>query len=121
MNTTDITTAQARIAQLSTLLHTYNHNYYQLSAPTVSDYEFDTLLNELIQLEQQFPQLQLPTSPTQRVGGSITKTFNTIKHEYPMLSLSNTYAIEDLIAFDERIKKGLLTDEYEYVCELKYD
>lgn len=121
MNTIDITTSQARIAELSTLLHNHNHNYYQLSTPTVSDYEFDTLLQELIQLEQQFPQLQLPTSPTQRVGGSITKTFNTVKHEYPMLSLSNTYSIDDLLAFDERVKKGLLTDEYEYVCELKYD
>ncbi|MBC7412245.1 MAG: NAD-dependent DNA ligase LigA [Bacteroidia bacterium] len=126
MNSIYITAAQARIAELSTLLEIHNYNYYQLSGSTISvvpisDYAFDTLLNELIQLEQQYPQLQLPTSPTQRVGGSITKSFNTVKHQYPMLSLSNTYTIEDLLAFDERIKKGLLTDEYEYVCELKYD
>ncbi len=121
MNTTFNPIAQARIQALSTLLHQHNHTYYQLSASTITDYEFDALLHELITLEEQYPQYKLPSSPTQRVGGSITKAFNTVVHQHPMLSLSNTYSEEDLLAFDERVKKGLLTADYEYVCELKYD
>jgi DNA ligase (NAD+) len=118
---TNNTAIQERIKTLATLIHTHNYSYYQASAPTISDYDFDALLNELITLEIQYPQYQLPTSPTLRVGGSITKNFATIKHEYPMLSLSNTYSVDDLLAFDERVKKGLLTDACEYICELKYD
>ena len=86
--------AKAKIAELSSIIENHNYNYYVLANPTISDYDFDMLLNELIALEQQFPELILPDSPTQRVGGDITKEFQTVKHRYPMLSLSNSYNIE---------------------------
>lgn len=98
----------------------HNYNYYTLSQPTISDLEFDRLLQQLINLEMQFPHLQIPNSPTLKVGGSITKDFETVKHKYPMLSLGNTYNEEDLREFDDRIKKAI-GDNFEYVCELKFD
>ncbi len=88
--------AKAKIAELSSIIENHNYNYYVLANPTISDYDFDMLLNELIALEQQFPELILPDSPTQRVGGDITKEFQTVKHRYPMLSLSNSYNIEEV-------------------------
>ncbi len=109
-----------KIQELSNQLEEYNYNYYVLSSPTISDFEFDKLLEELIALETQHPEYLSPNSPSQRVGGQITKDFKTVKHKYPMLSLGNTYNEEDLNAFDERIRKAGL-NEYEYVCELKYD
>ncbi len=109
-----------KIQELSNQLEEYNYNYYVLSSPTISDFEFDKLLEELIALETQYPEYLSPNSPSQRVGGQITKDFKTVKHNYPMLSLGNTYNEEDLNAFDERIRKAGL-NEYEYVCELKYD
>lgn len=114
--------AQGKITELSEKLHYYNHKYYQEHISEVSDFEFDKMLQELIDLENQFPELKLPTSPSQRVGGTISKDFPTVKHRYPMLSLANTYSEEDLQDFDQRIKK-LLGDEkdVEYLCELKFD
>ena len=109
-----------RIEQLTESLNQHNYNYYVLDTPTISDFEFDTLLQELILLEKAHPDYVLPGSPTQRVGGEITKVFQTVVHRYPMLSLGNTYSFEDLEDFDERIKK-LLTRDFSYVCELKYD
>lgn len=109
-----------RIQQLSEELNTHNYNYYVLSNPSISDYDFDQLLNELIDLEKQFPDLINPNSPTQRVGGAITKSFKTVQHKYPMLSLGNTYSEEELLEFDARTRKAL-GDEVEYVCELKFD
>jgi len=109
-----------RIQELSKKIEEHNYNYYVLSNPTISDYEFDMMLEELIKLEKQHPEFLSPDSPSQRVGGQITKTFKNVKHKYPMLSLGNTYSEQDLRDFDERIKKAGLTD-YEYVCELKYD
>jgi DNA ligase (NAD+) len=109
-----------KIATLSQQLEEHNYNYYVLSNPTISDYEFDKMLQELIQLEKEYPQYLTSESPSQRVGGQITKQFKTVKHKYPMLSLGNTYSETEIIEFDERVKK-IVKGEYEYVCELKYD
>ncbi len=116
----NIEAAKVRIAELSEELHKHNHLYYQLSAPIISDRAFDVLLEELIALEKEFPELIKEDSPSQRVGGSITKNFKTVEHKYPMLSLGNTYSEQDLIDFDQRIKKTI-GDQFEYVCELKFD
>jgi DNA ligase (NAD+) len=112
--------ARKRIQELSETIQEHNHSYYVLSRPTISDYEFDMLLEELIRLEKQFPDLQDPSSPSQRVGGTISKEFPSVKHQYPMLSLGNTYSEEELLEFDARIRK-LIDRPYSYVCELKYD
>ena len=112
--------AKAKIAELSNIIENHNYNYYILANPTISDYDFDMLLNELIALEQKFPDLILPDSPTQRVGGDITKEFQTVKHRYPMLSLSNSYNIEEVKDFITRIKKTI-EEDVEFVCELKFD
>lgn len=112
--------ARARIEQLSTELHEHNHRYYVLSAPTISDYEFDQLLEELQRLEKEFPQFRSPQSPTQRVGGDITNKFEKIAHKRPMLSLTNTYSKEEVVDWGNRIKKTL-EGEVQYTCELKYD
>lgn len=116
----DKATAQKKIIELSKELHEHNYNYYVLSEPTISDFQFDTLLKELQGLEEQFPDLASDDSPTKRVGGEVTKEFQTVKHQYRMLSLGNSYNKTDLEEFDARVKK-LLEEEVEYVCELKYD
>lgn len=112
--------ANKRITELSASLKQHNYNYYTLSQPSISDFEFDHQLKELEQLEQAFPEFALPNSPTQVVGGDITKNFSLVKHTYPMLSLGNTYSEEDVVEFDGRIKK-LIGNQFEYVCELKFD
>lgn len=112
--------AKTKIAELSNIIESHNYNYYILAQPTISDFDFDMLMNELIELEQQFPDLILPDSPTQRVGGDITKEFQTVKHRYPMLSLSNSYNIEEVKDFISRIKKSI-EEDVEFVCELKFD
>ncbi|WP_425637634.1 NAD-dependent DNA ligase LigA [Algoriphagus yeomjeoni] len=113
--------AEKRIAQLSQEINHHNNLYYQESNPEISDYEFDKLLEELIALETSFPDLLDPDSPSQRVGGAITKEFQTVEHSTKMLSLGNTYSVEELIAFDERVVKGLGHPEFEYFCEMKFD
>ena len=113
--------AAARITQLSDQIDHYNQLYYQESKSEISDYEFDQLLEELIRLETEFPELLNPDSPSQRIGGAITKEFKTVAHESRMLSLGNTYSKEELIAFDERVAKGLGHTNYEYFCEMKFD
>lgn len=115
------TEAELRITQLTDQINHHNSLYYQESNPEISDYEFDQLLEELISLEDQFPDLLKSDSPSQRVGGTITKDFNTVEHSTKMLSLGNTYTIEELIAFDERVEKGLGRTDYEYFCEMKFD
>ncbi len=113
-------TVAAQIAQLSKELEKHNHQYYILNSPSISDYEFDQLMKELEDLEAKHPDLALPYSPTKRVGGDLTKSFNTVNHDYPMLSLSNSYSKEEIVEFIERIQKqteGSVT----FVCELKYD
>ncbi|MDR0438344.1 MAG: NAD-dependent DNA ligase LigA [Bacteroidales bacterium] len=113
-------TPKQRIEDLTERLNQHNYNYYVLDKPTISDFEFDTLLQELTLLEKAYPDYVLPNSPTLRVGGEITKNFQTVEHRYPMLSLGNTYSFTDLEDFDERIKK-LVTRDFSYICELKYD
>lgn len=113
--------AEARIKSLTTKINHHNHLYYQESKTEISDFEFDQLLNELIKLETEFPELLQSDSPSQRVGGTITKEFETVAHSTRMLSLGNTYNVEELKAFDERVEKGLGSTDYEYFCELKFD
>jgi len=113
--------AQKKIEALRKELDDHNYKYYVLAEPSISDFEFDKKLEELIALEKEHPEFFSAESPSQRVGGTITKEFKTVKHRYPMLSLGNTYSDEELVDFHERVKKGLGTDEVEYVCELKYD
>lgn len=111
---------QQHIERLRDELNTHNHNYYVLSQPTISDFEFDQKLRELSDLENAHPEYADPNSPTQRVGSDITKTFKQVAHRYPMLSLANTYSKEEVTDFYNRVKKDLNTD-FEIVCELKYD
>jgi DNA ligase (NAD+) len=113
--------AKKEIEQLVEKINYHNDLYYQESRTQISDMEFDRLLEKLVALENQFPQFKSATSPTQRVGGTITKAFATVYHKYPMLSLSNTYSQEELEDFDARVAKGLEGDSYEYFCELKFD
>jgi len=110
-----------RIRLLVKELNTHNYNYYVLDSPTISDYEFDQRLQELMDLEKQYPDFIFPDSPTLRVGGEITKQFPNAKHSFPMLSLGNTYNKSELEAFDSRIKTALNVKEVDYTCELKFD
>ena len=112
--------ARKRIAELSETIDSHNYKYYVLAQPSISDYDFDMLMNELIALEKEFPELALPTSPTQRVGGDITKEFPLVKHRYPMLSLANSYNRDEIIEFIQRIEKTI-EEPVEFVCELKFD
>ena len=130
--------AKHKIHQLSAEIEQHNYNYYVLDKPTISDFDFDILLEQLISLEKQFPEFLSPNSPSQRVGGTITKNFKSVKHQYAMLSLSNSYNQEDLLDFDRRVREGLgiaptgsvtnlfdtsteLSNQIDYVCELKFD
>lgn len=113
-------TPQERILQLRKQLHEHNHNYYVLSAPTISDFEFDALLRELQELEDAHPEMFDPSSPTQRVGSDIAKGFKQVAHKYPMLSLGNTYSKNEVADFYERVKRAL-NEEFEICCELKFD
>lgn len=109
-----------RIVELRSILEDHNHRYYVLSQPVISDQEFDMLLKELEKLEAENPEFFDPNSPTQRVGSDLNKEFEQIRHQYAMLSLSNSYSEEELRDFDQKIRKQ--TDQaFEYVCELKYD
>jgi len=112
--------AKRRIKQLTEELREHNYSYYILSSPSISDYEFDKLMDELIGLENKYPEFASLDSPTQRVGGQITKEFESVVHKYPMQSLSNTYSEGDVMDFDKRVKK-IITEQLEYVCELKFD
>lgn len=115
------TEAKKQIQYLTDQINHHNDLYYQKNKAEISDFEFDQLLEKLTQLEKEFPELKLPDSPTQRVGGAITKEFPSVVHEYPMLSLGNTYSPEELKDFDGRVAKGLDGEPYEYFCELKFD
>jgi len=112
--------AKQQIESLSSELKQHNYNYYVLAMPTISDFDFDKKLEELAALEKQFPEFADPDSPTQKVGGYITKEFVTVRHRWPMLSLGNTYNEQELLDFDQRIRKAI-GDNFEYVCELKFD
>jgi DNA ligase (NAD+) len=111
-----------RIKKLREKINFHNHQYYVLSESTISDFEFDMLLKELIELETKYPEYITKESPTQRVGSDLTKDIKSIQHKTPMLSLSNTYSEDELYDFDKRVKNGLNENsEINYVVELKID
>ena len=113
--------AKREIEKLTEKVHYHNYLYYQKNKTEITDFEFDQLLEKLLALEREYPQFRDLNSPTQRVGGTITKEFPTVHHKYPMLSLGNTYSDAELEEFDRRVGKGLDGDAYEYFCELKFD
>ncbi len=112
--------AKKHVSILREKLDLYNYNYFVLSKPVISDFEFDMLMNELIDLEKKFPELSDENSPSQRVGIDINREFQQAEHIYPMLSLGNTYSEEELAEFDNRIHK-IVDKDPEFVCELKFD
>ncbi len=116
----NIEQAKSEIIRLTKLINHHNHLYYVESLTEISDFEFDGLLRELQDLEAKFPEFAYSNSPTKRVGGDLTKKFETVSHRFPMLSLSNSYSEEEIIEWENRIKK-LIDQDIEYVCELKYD
>jgi DNA ligase (NAD+) len=110
-----------KIKQLREALHEHNYLYYILDAPKITDFEFDQMLKALQDLERKYPEFFDPNSPTQRVGGGVTKNFKTQVHRYPMYSLSNTYSKEELLQWVGRVEKVLGDEKFEFTCELKYD
>ncbi|MFL0364415.1 NAD-dependent DNA ligase LigA [Pseudobacillus sp. 179-B 2D1 NHS] len=117
----DLQAAEKKAQELHNLLNQYNYEYYVLDQPSVPDSEYDRLTQELLKLEEEFPELQTPDSPTQRVGGQVLDAFKKVQHDAPMLSLANAFNEEDLRDFDRRVKQTLDEDSYSYVCELKID
>ncbi|WP_294179395.1 NAD-dependent DNA ligase LigA [uncultured Coprobacter sp.] len=109
-----------KIERLRQELNEHNYNYYVLNAPVISDREFDRMMEDLQQLEKEYPQYNDPNSPTQRVGNDINKAFTQVKHKYPMLSLGNTYTIDEVASFYDRVRSGL-NEDFRIVGELKYD
>lgn len=116
-----MTEVENRIQALSEELRQHNYSYYVLDEPSISDFEFDIKLKELQELELKYPEFADPNSPTQRVGGQITKNFNTITHQNRMYSLANSYSKEDILDWETRIQKILGDVDLEFTCELKYD
>ncbi|MCL4484234.1 MAG: NAD-dependent DNA ligase LigA [Bacteroidetes bacterium] len=112
--------AKKRINKLRQEIELHNHNYYKLNQPTITDFEFDLLLGDLIALENKFPQFFDPNSPTQRVGSDISREFQQVTHQYPMLSLSNSYSETEVTEFIQRVEK-FSGERPDYVCELKLD
>ncbi len=116
----NLSEAKERIEKLRKEIDIHNHNYYVLSNPVISDFEFDMLMNELETLEKKYPEFITADSPTQRVGSDLTQEFRQYEHKYPMLSLGNTYSEDELRSFNDRIEKTA-GGQVEYVCELKFD
>ena len=113
---------EKRIKELRNQINEHDYKYYVLAEPIISDVNYDKLVKELEKLESENPDLVSPDSPTQRVGKDLTKDFKPVKHQIPMLSLSNTYDEKDLIDFDRKVKESLPDSEkVEYVVELKID
>ena len=112
--------AKIRIDELRKALQQHNYNYYVKSEPSISDFEYDLLINELQTLESKYPLFDDENSPSRRIGSDLNREFTSYNHPYPMLSLGNSYNREDLIEFDQRVKK-ILDKDYSYFCELKYD
>jgi len=112
--------AEIKLNNLRNQLHTHNFNYYVQNNPEISDYEYDQLMSELLNLEAEFPEFYDANSPSQRVGSDISSEFEQAEHQYPMLSLGNTYSEGELFDFDARIKK-IIDSDFQYVCELKFD
>ncbi|MEW4266728.1 NAD-dependent DNA ligase LigA [Priestia megaterium] len=113
-------TAKARVQELRDLLNQYGYEYYVLDQPSVPDAEYDKLMNELIEIEESFPELKTADSPTQRIGGQVLDAFEKVQHQTSMLSLGNAFNEEDLRDFDRRVRQAV-EDEFSYVCELKID
>lgn len=111
----------SRIKQLREELHAHNYRYYVLNQPVISDYDFDVLMHELMDLEARHPEMTDPNSPTQRVGSDLNNEFKQVAHKYPMLSLSNTYNEQDVRDWFESVRKGLAGEDFEVCCEMKYD
>ncbi|MCK0159824.1 NAD-dependent DNA ligase LigA [Allomuricauda sp. F6463D] len=116
-----MTDIQQKINSLRNELREHNYKYYVLDEPSISDFEFDMKLKELQKLETEHPEFYDPTSPTLRVGGMVTKNFETVPHEYRMYSLDNSYSKEDLEDWEKRIQRILGDVDVEFTCELKYD
>lgn len=112
---------EEKISALRRELREHNYNYYVLDKPVISDYEFDMKLKQLRQWEEAHPEFYDPTSPTQRVGGEVTKQFNTVSHDFPMYSLENSYSREEVLDWEKRIHRILGVQELSFSCELKYD
>ncbi|MBK0009458.1 MULTISPECIES: NAD-dependent DNA ligase LigA [Priestia] len=113
-------TAKSRVQELRDLLNQYGYEYYVLDQPSVPDAEYDKLMNELIEIEESFPELKTADSPTQRIGGQVLDAFEKVQHQTSMLSLGNAFNEEDLRDFDRRVRQAV-EDEFSYVCELKID
>nr|WP_071131210.1 NAD-dependent DNA ligase LigA [Enterococcus timonensis] len=116
-----IQSAKKQVAALKEQLNKWAHEYYVLDQPTVEDFEYDRIYQQLVALEEQFPELVTSDSPTQRVGGKILSNFEKVTHEIPMMSLSDVFSKEEIIAFDARVKKLLNVSQVDYCCELKID
>ncbi|MFS0784485.1 NAD-dependent DNA ligase LigA [Bacillus sp. 1P06AnD] len=116
----DAITAKKRAKELQTILNQYNYEYHVLDNPSVPDSEYDMRLKELISIEEQYPELKTPDSPTVRVGGAVLDAFHKVEHRTPMLSLGNAFNEEDLLDFDRRVRQGI-GDSFTYMCELKID
>src|SRR5690606_24924814 len=117
--TMEIEQVKKRIEELKALINRYNYEYYVLDQPTVSDYEYDQLMKELIELETKYPEFQTEDSPTRRVGGMVLDQFEKVVHRTPMLSLSNAFSAGYIRQFDERVREVI--PHPVYVCELKID
>ena len=117
----DTEPVRQRMEQLAAELDRLNYEYYMNDRSLVSDQEFDAMMRELQDLEQQYPELANPLSPTKRVGGEVNKSFRQVQHRFPMLSLGNTYSIEEIEEFEARTRKLLDGTPFSYTCELKYD
>ncbi|MEA3316577.1 MAG: NAD-dependent DNA ligase LigA, partial [Bacteroidota bacterium] len=111
---------KSKINSLRKELNKHNHLYYVLAQPSISDFEYDLLMKELIELETSYPEYKNNNSPSQRVGSDLNTEFKQVKHKTPMLSLGNTYSEQEIVDFDTRIRK-IISSDFEYVCELKYD
>ena len=117
----DPSQARERIETLRADLHRHNHNYYVLNSPEISDKDFDMLMKELEKLEKEFPQFDDPLSPTKRVGSDLTKGFEHVIHARPMMSLSNSYSIEEVDDWFIRVRKALEGEDFDIVGEMKFD
>ena len=115
----DIMDYQARIKELTELINKANYEYHTLDKPTISDYAYDRFLKELMELEEKHPELKLPNSPTNKIGGVVLERFEKVTHHIPMMSLGNVFDEDELYNFDKRIAQSVAT--YSYVSELKID
>jgi DNA ligase (NAD+) len=110
-----------RVEELRKEIEYHNYRYYTLNDPIITDYEYDTLMKELLELEKKYPQLSSPSSPTQRVGGKVLQGFKSVEHPSFMYSLDNSYSMDDMIEFDKKVRKLLSVSRVDYVCEMKID